>query len=139
MRGVFVLFGALLRHALPAEALPLEGGVGIRVRAQRAAIRVEERKKGDSGIIMPPESFSTALIDECGKLAAFIALFASTVPPNTRCSFYHLPHSSSHSHMRTIKRYISHSSTSHVLIIALRDNIHTLIFTNALTLSRTLR
>lgn len=57
MRGIFVLFGALLRHALPAEALPLERVVGIRVGAQRAAVRVEEREKGDSGIIMPLESF----------------------------------------------------------------------------------
>lgn len=81
MRGVFVLLGALLRHALPAEALPLEGDVGIGVGAQRAAVRVEERKKGDSGIIMQPESFSTALIDECGKWAAFTALFAATVLP----------------------------------------------------------
>ena len=34
--GVLKLFGAFLRHALAPEALPLEGAVCVRVRAQRA-------------------------------------------------------------------------------------------------------
>lgn len=114
-------------------------GTRCRDRRRGSACCSSRRRKKEGGIIMQPESFSTALIDEYGKWAAFIVLFASTVLPNTRRSFCHLAHSSSHSCMHAIKRYISHSSTSHVLIIALRDNIHTLIFTNARTLSRTLR
>lgn len=45
VRRVLELLGALLRHALAAEALALERSVAVSVGAQRAAERERERER----------------------------------------------------------------------------------------------
>lgn len=45
VRRVFILLGAFLGHALPAEALPLERSVSVGVGAERAGVDEEGRER----------------------------------------------------------------------------------------------